>query len=97
MEKISQRKLKRTVKRKSEESYHNVSSVTFKNNIMILDVDNNSYNLPLKSISQKLLNASTKEREAFKVICSGYGINWPLIDEDLSIDGLIRTYNQLNS
>ena len=27
---------------------------------------------------------------AFKVSPSGYGIHWPLIDEDLSFNGLIK-------
>lgn len=90
MEKVSQGKIKRTVRKKSDEPYHIVNSITYKNDVMILDVDNVVYNLPLKIVSKKLLNASEKEREAYKVICSGYGISWPLIDEDLSIDGLIR-------
>ncbi len=58
---------------------------------MILKVDNEEFNFKLKEISRKLLHATTKEREAYKVICSGYGISWPLIDEDLAIDGLIKS------
>ncbi|HMQ80354.1 MAG TPA: DUF2442 domain-containing protein [Ignavibacteria bacterium] len=77
--------------------YHKVESIQFDDLMMILKVDNRTYTFQLKEISQKLLDANSKERKAFKIICSGYGINWPLIDEDLSIDGLIRTYNQLNS
>jgi hypothetical protein len=42
----------------------------------------------------KLYEAEQKEREAFKVICSGYGISWPLIDEDLSVDGIIKSYQK---
>jgi len=89
MEKISQRKINRNINKKSDDLYHEVNSITFKKNDMILDVDNSIYEIPLEEISKKLFNASTKEREAFKIICSGYGVNWPLIDEDLSIDGLI--------
>ena len=94
MEKISQGKIKRSIKKKSDEPYHVVNSIAYKNDVMILNVDNNTYNLPLNVISKKLMNASEKEREAYKVICSGYGISWPLIDEDLSIDGLIRMQAQ---
>lgn len=64
---------------------------------MILKVDNKQYIFKLKDISKKLHNANKKEREAYNVICSGYGISWPLIDEDLSIDGLIKTYNKLSN
>jgi len=70
--------------------YHKVESIHFEDLMMILKVDNRIHTFQLKDISQKLLIASTKEREAYKVICSGYGISWPLIDEDLAIDGLIK-------
>lgn len=88
MEKVSQRKIARRV---STGNYHKVESVFFTDTNMILKVDNKEYNFKLKNISKKLLNANVKEREAYKVICSGYGISWPLIDEDLSIDGLIKS------
>ena len=29
-----------------------------------------------------------EEKNQFEIAPSGYGIHWPLIDEDLSIDGL---------
>lgn len=91
MEKVSQRKITRRVKKESDADYHNVESITFVDNNLILIVDSKEYRFKLKDISNKLLNASIKEREAFKVIASGYGISWPLIDEDLSIDGLLKT------
>lgn len=71
--------------------YHKVESVLFIDPNMILKVDGKEYTFKLKNISRKLFNASKNEREAYKVICSGYGISWPLIDEDLSIDGLIKS------
>ena len=92
MEKVSQRKLTSRVKRKNSGEYHKVESILFNDSNMILKVDNSEYTFKLKNISQKLLNATSKEREAYKVICSGYGISWPLIDEDLSIDGLLKSY-----
>jgi hypothetical protein len=36
-----------------------------------------------------LRNATQKQRENFEISPTGYGIHWPDIDEDLSIDGLI--------
>ena len=30
-----------------------------------------------------------RERATFEISPSGYGIHWPLLDEDISIDGLL--------
>ncbi|MEQ8434136.1 MAG: DUF2442 domain-containing protein [Oceanicaulis sp.] len=38
----------------------------------------------------RLLNASPCELAAFEVAGGGYGLHWPKLDEDLSIDGLLR-------
>ena len=97
MEKVSQRKITRKVNIGKDSDYHKVDFISFIDNNMILKVDGREYKYKLKDVSQRLLKATKKEREAFRVISSGYGINWPLIDEDLSIDGLLKTYKQLNT
>ena len=38
----------------------------------------------------RLLNASPDERSKFEILGGGVGIHWPQIDEDLSVDGLLR-------
>ena len=38
----------------------------------------------------RLLHASPAARQKFRVIGNGIGINWPELDEDLSIEGLLR-------
>ena len=38
----------------------------------------------------RLFNASPRERERFELLGDGEGIHWPLIDEDLSVAGLLR-------
>ncbi len=38
----------------------------------------------------RLANASKKERDTFEFIGNGIGIHWPLIDEDSSVEGLLR-------
>ncbi len=43
----------------------------------------------LKDVSPRLLHSSSEQRAKYEVSPSGYGIHWPLIDEDLSIDGLL--------
>ncbi len=32
------------------------------------------------------------ERAMYRISPSGYGIHWPLIDEDLSINGILRDF-----
>ena len=68
---------------------HEVQKIEFNKNNMYLVVDNKKYTFQLENISNRLLNATQIERNRFEVSPSGYGIHWPLIDEDLSIDGLL--------
>jgi len=37
----------------------------------------------------RLLNGSQEERKDFRLIGRGEGINWPQLDEDISVEGLI--------
>ncbi|MBI2722152.1 MAG: DUF2442 domain-containing protein [Bacteroidetes bacterium] len=41
-------------------------------------------------ISPKLKAANQLQRDFYKISPSGYGIYWPLIDEDLSVDALLK-------
>jgi len=74
----------RTMKR-----IHNVQKIIFKENSMYLTVDGEENVFQIEKISKRLLNATEIERNKFEISPSGYGIHWPLIDEDLSIDGLL--------
>jgi hypothetical protein len=38
----------------------------------------------------RLAKADPKERQTWEPCAAGLGIHWPLIDEDLSIEGLLR-------
>ncbi|OFW00631.1 MAG: hypothetical protein A3I61_12720 [Acidobacteria bacterium RIFCSPLOWO2_02_FULL_68_18] len=38
----------------------------------------------------RLAHGSMKERQQWQLIGPGIGIHWPLLDEDISIDGLLR-------
>ncbi len=38
----------------------------------------------------RLSNASMDEREIYEFIGNGIGIHWPLIDEDISVNGLLK-------
>ncbi|UCG59541.1 MAG: DUF2442 domain-containing protein [Phycisphaerales bacterium] len=69
--------------------HHRIDNVAFVRDKMVLVVDTKKYTFALADVSKRLAGASRAERETYEVSPSGYGIHWPLIDEDLSIDGLI--------
>lgn len=74
--------------------YRKIEKVLFKEEIMIIRVDGKEYSFALTDISPRLAKASPTERAAYEISPSGYGIHWPLIDEDLSIDGLLGIKHQ---
>ena len=69
--------------------YHDVADVHFEDNILHVTIDGRARMFDIHEISQVLLNAPEKDRLTFEISPSGYGIHWPLLDEDLSIDGLL--------
>ena len=69
--------------------YHDVQRVAFTEDEMVLTVDGVTHRFDLKDVSSRLFQASQTERERCEISPAGYGIHWPLIDEDLSIDGLL--------
>ena len=69
--------------------YHIIENATVDNDELILTIDRQKYKFVFSNISSRLSAASRLERERFEISPSGYGIHWPLLDEDLSIDGLL--------
>ena len=69
--------------------YHKVERVAFIKDYLVLKVDGREYKFRLADISARLAKAAPEKREKYEISPAGYGIHWPLIDEDLSIDGLI--------
>jgi len=69
---------------------YDVQKIEFSKHEMILKVNDHDFIFLLADISRKLLNASPLERNTFEISPSGYGIHWPVIDEDLSIPGLLK-------
>jgi hypothetical protein len=69
---------------------HKIEELTFDNNYMFLKVDGKTLMIPLNKASKKLLEADDIQKGIYKISASGYGIHWPLIDEDLSVDNLIK-------
>ncbi len=68
---------------------HDIQDISFSGTIMYLRVDDKDYQIDIAVESERLRNATQKQRENFEISLTGYGIHWPDVDEDLSIDGLI--------
>jgi len=69
--------------------HHKIEKVAFMKDKLILKVDGKEYTFQLDKISKRLADASDAEKQKYEISPSGYGIHWPLIDEDLSIDALV--------
>lgn len=54
-----------------------------------MTIDGREKTFQVSEISSALQNASKKEKILFEISPSGYGIHWLLLDEDLSIAGLL--------
>ncbi len=70
--------------------YHQVENIRIEENQLYLVVDGKSIQRELKGVSYSLASATPIEQTTFELTPSGYGIYWPLIDEDISIDGLLN-------
>jgi hypothetical protein len=68
---------------------HNITEVRFENEFIIIKVDGQIIRLNISEVSQRLANASDEDKNEYSISPSGYGIHWPKIDEDISINGLI--------
>lgn len=79
------------------EKAYNITDIRFENDYLILKVDNHLIKLKLADISDKLAKATDQERKDYKISPSGYGIHWRLLDEDLSINGLLKTDKSLHA
>ncbi len=82
MERISEEK-------ESMKELHEISQVTFSDTRMFMVVDGKRYSWEIKAVSDRLARSRDFEKERYEISPSGYGIHWPLVDEDLSVDGLL--------
>ncbi|MEJ2053717.1 MAG: DUF2442 domain-containing protein, partial [Calditrichaceae bacterium] len=69
--------------------HHHIDYIRISNDNLLLGIDGKDYRFKLADISSRLAKASESERNNFVVSASGYGISWPSIDEDISVDGLL--------
>ena len=68
---------------------HEVQNISLSGTVLTLCVDGKRYRIDITGQSERLARATQQQRQNFELSPSGYGIHWPDIDEDLSIDGLI--------
>jgi hypothetical protein len=67
-----------------------VTGVSFDADRLIVDLmDGRTIAVPL-AWYPRLLEATPEQRADWEIAGAGYGIHWPDIDEDLSVEGLLR-------
>jgi hypothetical protein len=57
---------------------------------LIIMMDSRRVSIPWDMCSERLAHASQAERDRAELSPSGYGIHWPLIDEDLAVGPLVQ-------
>lgn len=56
--------------------------------LVVVLTDGRSLSVPLAWFP-RLANASARQRSKFELLGSGSGVHWPMLDEDISIAGLL--------
>lgn len=69
--------------------FHTIGKISFSGDQMTLEADDRQVTVDLHKISPRLATASAGQRMHYEVSPSGYGIHWPDLDEDLSVDALL--------
>jgi hypothetical protein len=69
--------------------HHKIGRLAFCDKHLEIEIDGVRRKFELGKISPKLRRASREQLEQYVISPSGYGIHWPAIDEDLSIDALL--------
>ena len=79
------------------EKIHDVEIAKTDDTYLYLNVDKQSYRIRWVDCSPKLTEATQTEREYVEVSPSGYGLHWPLIDEDLAVTPLLKQAEELTA
>jgi len=67
-----------------------VIEVAFTEDKLLVDLaDGRSISVPL-AWYPRLLHATPHQRANWQIAGAGFGIHWPDVDEDLSVEGLLR-------
>lgn len=67
-----------------------VTEVACTEDKLVVDLaDGRSISVPL-AWYPRLLHSTPKQRDNWQIAGAGFGIHWPDVDEDLSVEGLLR-------
>lgn len=69
---------------------HTIQNISFDQSSLLLEIDGKHITVSLEDISKKLKQADDFQRNFYKISPSGYGIHWPLIDEDISVVAILK-------
>lgn len=67
----------------------NITDVSFAKDMLTVSLANGEVIATPLEWYPRLLNATQKQRENWKIIGAGHGIHWPEVDEDLSVEGML--------
>ncbi len=84
------------LKRQTMDKFYTINDLRFENDYLVIKVDNIPYKIKICEASKKLDNATEYARNDYSISPSGYGIHWKQLDEDLSVNGLIRIAKKYN-
>ncbi|MFA6507035.1 MAG: DUF2442 domain-containing protein [Treponemataceae bacterium] len=74
----------------AESADERVKAVRFDDDTMSVDLmDGRTISVPI-AWYPRLMEADSAKRDHWEPSAGGFGIHWPLIDEDLSTEGLLR-------
>jgi len=70
-------------------AYHDIKNLHFSGEYLVVTIDGKDKTFRIREISSTLEKASESEKNTYEISPSGYGIHWPLINEDIAVDGLL--------
>ncbi|NUM54480.1 MAG: DUF2442 domain-containing protein [Candidatus Hydrogenedentes bacterium] len=62
-------------------------------NTLTIVLADRTIQIPWSECSDKLARAGAEQRRDAELSPGGYGIHWPQLDEDLSVNGLVLAYD----
>jgi hypothetical protein len=65
-------------------------SIRTTSQVLVICLPAGDVTIPWEKCSQRLATATDEQRQVAELSPSGYGIHWPLIDEDLTVNCLVR-------
>lgn len=75
--------------------FHEIEIIKSDDTYLYLTVDQQAYRIRWIDCSPKLAKTNQIEREHIEVSPSGYGLHWPLVDEDLAVTPLLEHAEKL--